>query len=235
MKNRIFILCTLLLIAINCFAQKKGYSYDEIGVFLGVGSYNGDINPNRPLYKVQPAIGLNVRHGINKLVGINFQAIHCTLKGDDKDFNNEYQQARGANFENELVELSLQAEFNFMELKQSAGQNRVSPFIAFGPGLTVGAFADEGLQFVIPMGIGVKFFANRKLTITAEWKYRKTFTDILDHIYEDQYETTYLNSLEAQKQKSFLGELDWYNFLGVAIGYRFGKNGKGTNCHAYRQ
>lgn len=226
------IVVTTMIFTINvscgeAFAQKP---YDEVGIFLGGGYYNGEINPSKPFYKVQPAIGLNLRHGLNDRFAITFQAVRCVLKGDDADFSNEYQKQRAASFENEIIELSLQGEFNFFTLKKASDDQFVTPYAALGPGLIVGAFPGEGLQFCIPFGLGVKFCPKQKFTVSVEWKYRKTFTDMVDQIYEDQYDPRF--GLNRCKQRSFAFNKDWYSFVGVVLSYQiFG--GDGSDCRAY--
>ncbi len=231
-----FLLALLVVIfAVDASAQKnKSKDFDEIGLFLGAGYYNGEICPTRPFYKPKFAFGLNIRHGLNDRFAISFQAIRCLLEGDDLDFNNTYQQLRHAKFENEIVELSLQAEVNFLPLIKGDYYHCFSPYLAVGPGLTVGSFPNEGLQFCIPFGVGVKFCPTKRISLSAEWKYRKMFTDVLDHINEDEFDSVNPN-IEHRKQKSFLGDKDWYSFVGAVFSVVIGGGKTGISCPAYQR
>ncbi|MBR4325663.1 MAG: hypothetical protein IKP73_09080 [Bacteroidales bacterium] len=212
-------------------AQQCGNSnYDEFGAFLGIGYYNGEINPSRPFYRPKPALGLNLRHVINSRYAASFQAIWCALEGRDSDFTSEYQKWRNVSFKNQIVELSLQGEINFLPLEPGNDARRCTPYVAAGPGLVVGAFEREGLRFCIPFGVGVKFCPNETVTISAEWKYRKLFSDVLDGITDDRYNLSYGEG--AARQRSFLGNDDCYAFFGVVLSFR--PNGAGShNCSAY--
>jgi len=211
-------------------AQCGNKNFDEYGVFLGVGYYNGEINPVNPFYKPKPAVGFNLRHVINDRFGVTFQAVWSELEGKDADFDNEYQKWRNASFKNQVVELSLQGEINFLPLVPGDAMRCFTPYVAAGPGLVLGSFVDEGLRFCIPFGVGVKYCPNETFTLSAEWKYRKLFSDVLDGITDDKYNLSYGET--AARQRSFLGNDDCYSFIGVVLSFR--PNGKGSRrCSAY--
>ena len=159
-----------------------------------------------------------------------FQAIWCKLEGSDLDFSSEYQKWRGASFENELVELSVQGEINFLPLVPGDHYRCFSPYIVAGPGIVLGSFVNEGLRFCIPFGVGIKYSPSSSFTLSAEWKYRKLFSDVLDGIYEDKYSLEFGDN--AARQKSFLGNDDCYSFIGVVLSFRPNANGP-HRCSAY--
>ncbi|MCQ2975021.1 MAG: DUF6089 family protein [Bacteroidales bacterium] len=232
LQRKILLLFLILLGTVKVsYSQRGNYQYDEIGGFIGIGYYNGEICPVKPLYNPQLAFGLNFRHGFNDRLALSFQALRCVLKGDDNDFDNEYQKARNLRFENEIIELSLQMEFNFLPLKKGSKYNFISPYIAAGPGLVIGSFPHEGLQFCIPFGLGVKISPTQKFTLSFEWKYRKMFTDMLDHINDDLYDPQY--GVEYTKQRSFLGNDDMYSFIGAVFSFQIGSTAP-KQCGAYR-
>jgi hypothetical protein len=105
-----------------------------------------------------------------------------------------------------------------------------TPYVAAGPGLVLGSFVDEGLRFCVPFGVGIKYSPNETFTLSAEWKYRKLFSDVLDGITDDKYNLSYGET--AARQRSFLGNDDCYSFIGVVLSFR--PNGKGAHrCSAY--
>lgn len=211
-------------------AQCGNKNFDEYGVFLGVGYYNGEINPVMPFYKPKPAIGFNLRHVIDNRFAATFQAVWCELEGSDADFSSEYHKWRNASFKNQVVEMSLQAEINFLPLVPGDDKRCFSPYIAAGPGLVLGSFVNEGLRFCIPFGVGVKYCPSETFTISAEWKYRKLFSDVLDGITDDKYNLSFGET--AARQRSFLGNDDCYAFFGVVLSFR--PNASGSHrCSAY--
>lgn len=214
----------------GAFAQKVK-QYDEAGFFLGLGYYNGEINPVKPMYNPKVAIGLNIRHALNDRIAFAFHAVRCKLEGADKDFSDPYQKARNASFANELIELSLQGEFNFLPLVPGDPIKSFTPFIAGGPGMAVASFPQQGLRFCIPFGFGIKYCPNDRVTLTAEWKYRKLFSDGLDNIADDQYDLNFGKSYA--KQKSTLGNDDWYSFIGLGLWFNMGGSTKDA-CPAFR-
>ncbi len=229
--KRVVSILIILVISVSAFAQQhRKYQFDEIGLAVGTCYYNGEINPVKPLYNPQIAFGANIRHGFNQRIALSFEALRLKFVGADADFDNPYQNARNAKFENEVIELSLQMEFNFLPLVKGSKSNFVSPYIAAGPGLAVGSFPHEGLQFIIPFGLGVKISPTRIFTLSFEWKYRKMFTDMLDHIDDDLYDPKY--GVEYTKQRSFLGNKDMYSFLGAVLSFQVGGSSQ-QKCGAY--
>ncbi|MBQ3655374.1 MAG: outer membrane beta-barrel protein [Bacteroidales bacterium] len=223
----------LVTVALNVSAQKgKSKHFDEAGLFLGVGYYNGEINPSKPFYRPKLAIGLNLRHGFNERVAANFQVSRCKLEGADRDFTDEYRRKRNAHFENEVIELAFCGEYNFFPLEKGSPTNFVTPYVSGGLGITVASFPGQGLRACIPFGVGVKISPNNKVTIAFDWKYRKLFSDMLDQISDDMYS---LDFEDAAKQKSFGSNDDWYSFVGVILSFNLGGGGnKAGICPAYK-
>lgn len=218
---------------IRTYAQSsisKVAPYDEYGLFLGAGYYNGEINPSAPMYKPKLCVGFNMRHVFNERLALSFQALRCKLEGSDKDFASEYQKARNASFENEIIELSLHMEFNFLPLLSGDEYRCFTPYISAGPGMAIGSFVNEGLRFCIPFGVGVKYSPKKGFTLSAEWKYRKLFSDMLDGIPGDKYDMSFGDG--AAKQKSFIDNDDWYSFIGVVFSFS-PQRSKSPLCSAY--
>ncbi|MBQ5403154.1 MAG: hypothetical protein IIU11_02125 [Bacteroidales bacterium] len=231
--SRIFALVFFTVFAfVETQAQQKSPAYDEAGLFLGAGYYNGEINPTAPLYKPKFACGLVLRHGFNERMALSFNAVRCKLEGSDKDFADAYRRTRNASFENEVTELAFSFEYNFLPLIPGSEYQFVTPYVAAGLGLCVASFPNEGLRCCVPFGIGVKIAPKKRFTLGIEWKYRKVFSDMLDQIGEDTYSAELGG---ASKQKSFLGNDDWYSFVGVVLMFRLGKVDNIATCPAYRK
>jgi len=211
-------------------AQGARSQHDEVGVFAGVGFYNGEINPSQLIYNPKPALGFNLRHVFSNRIGVSFQTVWCKLAGDDADFDSPFQQQRGASFENEVVEMSLQGELNFLPLIPGDDRHCFTPYVAGGPGLTVASFPGEGLRFCVPFGVGIKYCPNEVVTLSAEWKYRRLFSDLLDNIGQDYYDISFGEN--AAKQRSFMGNDDWYSFIGVVLSFKIGS--RHGQCQAYK-
>ena len=228
-KSAVIKVCSifaLVVTALNAAAQKQ---FDEAGLFIGAGYYNGEINPARPFYRPKPVFGLNIRHCFNERLALSFQAARCKFEGADEDFSDGYRKTRNAKFENETAELSFSGEYNFLPLVNGSEKNFFSPYISAGFGVCLASFPGQGLRACIPFGIGVKIAPSRRFTLAIEWKYRRLFSDMLDQIKGDVYSAEFG---KASKQKSFLCNDDWYAFLGVVFSFRL--SGGQKACSAYK-
>lgn len=201
----------------SAFSQTKA----ELGFFGGVSYYLGDINPQKQFYSNSVALGGIYRYNFNSRYALRAGMLFSGLKGEDKDFNNSYQKARGASFKTDLVDLSLQVEFNFQPFwspKKAKSQTLV-PYVTGGIGYI--APSSTSSSFTIPMGVGVKTNLTGRWTAALEWSFRKTFTDDLDHLDDP-------NNLNTS---SLMHNNDWASFFGVMISYKLFPDNE--ECHSY--
>lgn len=220
-----FILFLVLLQPVK--AQQNG----ELGPFIGVAYYMGEINQTKLFYAPSIAYGLNYRHVTNERYAVTFQGIRTVLQGNDTDFDSKYQQTRNHSFQTEIIELSLQLEFNFLPLIKGSKYEFITPYLAAGGGMIIGEFPGGGFQFAIPFGIGIKASPTERLTISAEWKMRKTFTDYIDRLADDNIESA--TDPFSAKQRSYITNKDWYAFAGVTLSFQLFK--PDFSCPAYRK
>jgi hypothetical protein len=90
------------------------------------------------------------------------------------------------------------------------------------------------VAFTIPFGVGFKYSLSRRLSLTGEWGMRKTFTDYLDDVSTTYYlygsqivddpeellsDPTKIH--QPREQRGDPGTMDWYNFTGVTLTYKF--------------
>ena len=118
-------------------------------------------------------------------------------------------------FKTSLNELSAQFEVSFYDFSIEGDENRISPYIFGGVGLTSFKVKEttppvdkpeKRSVFNFPFGLGVKFCPFKNVTTGLEWGMRKTATDKLDQVYTDPYRVSSAN--------------DWYSFAGVWISFR---------------
>jgi len=201
----------LILLALTCRGQ-----FLDIGPAAGVSYYIGDINPTVHFSNPQPSFGGLFRYNYNTRWSLKGSLYYGTISANDADYN--WQTQRGLQFESNILELSLQAELNYLTFFTGSKTDKFSPYIFVG----VGGFlfnpkADfEGQTYSLrdlhtegqntedypdrkpygsvgvafPFGMGLKLSVSKKITIGMEWGLRKTLTDYLD----DVSETYYLNS-----------------------------------------
>ena len=129
MKRLSGILC-LLLLAVTLSGQRIA----DYGVMGGVTSYLGDINPGRLLYAPRLAGGIFYRYNFHPRQSLRANILYGGLKGNDLDFNNDFQIARGASFSGSVTEFAVQYEFNFLPYSTMGKLWNYSPYFAAGIG-----------------------------------------------------------------------------------------------------
>lgn len=210
----------------------------EIGGMMGSSYYMGDMNLSQHFYSSHLAVGGFAKYHINTRVIVRFGAFHSKLSARDSDFQNKYQQFRDHEFETPLTELSAQVEFNFMRfIIGQTGRNAFTPYLQTGLVAYLANESEVGGGFALPIGIGVKANIAPRITIGAEWAFRRTFTDLLDNLAgEDigRYDTGLsapANEKNDFKQQAFRFKNDWYVYGAVTLTYSFRIGGLG--CPAY--
>ncbi len=72
----------------------------------------------------------------------------------------------------------------------------------------------------IPFGLGFKMNVSKKVTVGAEWSFRKSFNDRIDGIEN------------PSGVHSVIHNNDWYSFIGIFITYKFFNFA--AECPAYK-
>jgi len=216
----------IIFMQLTVHAQKKRH---EIGVSIDAAYYMGELNQTKPFYMPSPAFGLLYRYDINNRYAVRLSGSYTTLKGDDAKSDNIYQQNRGHSFSTRIFDISPMFEFNFLPFKASSRYEYYSVYVTAG----LGAFfmnspASIPIHPVIPFGLGFKYGISKRIVVTGEWIYKKTFTDYIDQLPPDEYGNT---SGVPIKQQSYDNSKDWYSFAGITFTYKFALGS--TSCPAY--
>ena len=213
---------------LNCFLlflwlslSLSGQRNSDFGVFAGVSSYFGDINPNRLLYSPLPAGGIFYRFNLNPRESLRTNLFIGGLRANDLDFSNSFQQARAASFSGKVVEWALQFEFNFLPYTTEGRLWDYTPYFAAGAGIAFINTTTFKYLPVIPFSFGFKVNIHKNVGLEAEYGFRKTFYDNFDG----------LKDLVAPSDYSWMHNNDWYSFTGVAITWKLFD--KLAGCPAY--
>ena len=189
---------------------------------------------------MKPGFGISATRNINTLYAIRLQLLRGSLKGDDAKYENpDWRQQRNFNFKSPATELSLLGIRNITGLiPNEAGIFNFSPYVFAGisysflkikrdwsnfnydhfageTGVVTGLDEDinhklpKGILF-IPVGAGVRYGINEKLSFTVEGTYRVLDTDYLDGF-----------SQAANPDKN-----DHYHTLMFGLIYSFGKQNR---------
>jgi opacity protein-like surface antigen len=220
MLKPLLLLALAFITASLCSAQKK----TDLGIFAGTSYYMGDINMERHFYAPSFAAGPIIRYNFNPRYSLRFNAIYGTLRGQDKDFSNEFQQLRDHSFNTTYLDAGLDFEFNFFSYKIYQRKDIWSPYIAGGMGynrvLSSSFSAPEGTLYpavdatknnvILFYGGGFKLTLSRKVAVGVEWTIRKTFSDRFDRLENP-----------GQEFNTFFHNKDWYSLVGLFVTYKF--------------
>jgi hypothetical protein len=209
----LFFLCLALTIS--------GQHNSDYGVFGGISSYMGDINPDRLLYSPRLAAGIFYRYNFHPRQSIRANIFYGGLRANDLDFNNNFQIARAASFSGSVTELALQYEFNFLPYSTIGKVWNYTPYFAAGAGMVFINTVLYTYRPVIPFSVGFKINIHKNLGLEAEYGFRKTFYDNFDG----------LNDLIAPSDIPWTHNNDWYSFAGVAVTWKI--YGKLAGCPVY--
>lgn len=215
-RYSIILLC--ICFSANCFSQ-----INEVGAFLGVSNYVGDIGNTSYLKPKDGGFGLIYKWNLNPRIAFRGTYTYISIKADDADSDNIVRQNRGLSFSNNINEIALGLEFNFFEYDLSSNDKTYTPYILVGvaafdyqtvkPSQTPGNFQyTRNTSLALPFGVGFKSKIYGKLAFAIEARVRYTFKDDLDY------------STPEFPQLDFGGTgNDWYMFTGASLVYTFGR------------
>lgn len=216
MKRINWLLCFILIpLALN--GQRKS----DYGVFGGVSSYIGDINPGRLLYSPLPAAGGFYRYNLHPRQSIRTNIFIGGLRASDKDFDNDFQQARDASFSGMVAEWAMQFEFNFFPYATDGKRWNYTPYLAAGAGISFINTQVFTYVPIIPFSLGFKVNVYKNLGLEAEYGFRKTFYDNFDG----------LKDLVPAEDHGWIHNNDWYTFTGISVTWKI--YNKLAGCPAY--
>jgi hypothetical protein len=198
------------LLSLSLSLSVCGQRNADYGIFGGISSYLGDINTNRLFYSPLPAGGLLYRYNFNPRQAIRTNLFIGGLRGNDLDFNNDFQQARGASFSGTVAEWAVQFEFNFLPYSTQGKRWNYTPYFAAGAGIAFINTNSLTYEPIIPFSLGFKINIYKNLGLEAEYGFRKTFYDNFDGL-EDKVNPDH---------KAWLHNNDWYSFAGISFTWK---------------
>jgi len=218
-KSSVLLGLLLLLFASPAMAQEVDEYAFEVGLMGGSSFYMGDANFS--FYKgLKPAGGVYGRWNINPRQALKFDVLYAGIEGDATSLATKYPEAEGQKwaFDSSVWDLSLTYELHFWGYGIGGtykGHHRLTPYIAFGLGATVGKNASTAN---IPVGIGLKYKLAPRWNVGLDWSMHFSFSDDLDGI-KDPYNIS----------SGLLKNKDSYCLTMLYVSYDFGA--KCISCH----
>jgi hypothetical protein len=202
LKNIVFLLVVGILNLNSVFAQ-EGW---ELGGFVGMSTYYGDLNPKFSFKRLGPSLGVLARKNFDGRLCFRVAASYANVGASDKKAKGEFERARNLSFSSNIFEASAVMEFNFQDFHSNRrGDKPVAPFLMAGLGVlhfnpttvyegvrynlrdmgTEGQARGEEYGLVtgaVILGGGVKIDMNQNLSWNVEISGRLAFTDYLDDV-----------------------------------------------------
>jgi hypothetical protein len=216
-----------LVFVVFLFGRPSGHAQTKLegGPYVGVSWYNGDLNPGRQFYRIQPAFGGIIRYSVNDRISFRGGAVLAGMSGvyPQKDVHMPTDSEETYHFSREVLDLTAMLEVNFFSFDHPTNKESVfTPYFSLGAGSVFykrysedNGNHNEKPTFVLslPFGAGVKWKANDWLNLGAEWTLRKTFVDDLD-VVGHEMAVDASNPLGFQKT-TFSHNNDWYSVVAV--------------------
>lgn len=207
-----------------CLAQSDYQYRMEIGAGVGVVTYQGDLGGSLTK-NMQPMASVVLRRVFNPYMALKFSAAYGKLKGSSADSNTYYPDyaASQYRFNKTLVDAGVTYEYNFWLYgtgQDYRGAKRFTPFIFAGLGATyAGGEGNSAFTANVPIGLGVKYKAGKRLNVALEWAEHFSMSDKLDGV-KDPY---------GIKSSGLFKNTDCYSAIQLTLTYSFMP--KCRTCH----
>ena len=248
----------LILWIAGVILSVSGYSQvsADIGLWGGASGYLGDIEDRTTLVpSTLPVVGGFFMYNYNQRASMRFMILWGNVEARGP------VQGYSWSFEKKPMDLSLQAEINY--LKYAIGNKKAwfTSYLTAGVGvmnygvnqdsmMNIGTFNPYhplyGIEssgasnkpvttLTLPFGMGFKFSAGKRLEIGVEYQMRKLFNDKLDDL-DDPLATWLEKDADGKITKKitytdFYHNNDWTGFLGLHLTYKIYWGG--IPCPAY--
>jgi len=201
------------IVIFSIFVLNAKSQQNEIGIFAGTSYYNGDYNKFLPFNPPALAYGLMYSRPLNNITTMRIQANKGLLKGKEPN-----------SFSTSFYDLGLMAEINVFGFADKKLQERliVLPYLETGVFVLLAPDNVHKVNLSIPVGIGIKYVVNEKVSLSAELVYHITNSDVLDEV---NFDTHLVN-------KALKITNDYYSFAGFVLRYTFFEEDE--ICPAYR-
>jgi hypothetical protein len=197
-----------LFLSLNADAQVF-YRRSEFGAAIGSAHYFGDLNPNIGFKDIGYSGGIFYKYNFTHYIALRMGLSYGNVGYSDSYSDNPYQQLRNLDFRSNIFEGHIAAEFHFFQYAIGDFDHRFTPYVSIGAGYfrydpyttymgkryllrplgTEGQLFEEykdrrynGGAIAFPIGLGVKFWLSKGLTISLEAVNRSTTTDYLDDV-----------------------------------------------------
>ena len=240
MTKKIYFALFAVLLAASAHAQ-RGW---EVGGWVGVSNYFGDLNTRLDLSQTGLAVGAVARYNFNQRLCLKFSGGYGTVGADDASSNNAFEKRRNLSFRSRIIDATAQFEFNFLNYEHGSSDHFFTPYlfggfsvynfnpetkyndkwVALRPLGTEGQFRGEEYYSTL---LGLAYGGGFKIDLTPVWSLnievsaRRLFNDYLDDV-----SGSYANAADLEKQRGKIAVALADRSLLDAEGNKLGQTGR---------
>ncbi len=212
MKFKSLVYSLFIILSFSAAAQKV-----ELGIHAGLANYTGDLAQSMVMGETKYSGGIFARVNLNNTWALTAIGTQLRIGGSDENFS--YNKPRNIKFRTDITEFAGLVEFNYFKYGTGVNDKRFSPYVYWGLGAAFfnpqGMYNNQwydlrqyqtegkaysGVAVVMPMGIGVKWMPNKKMSLEGSIGLRKTYTDYLDDV-----SNTYVDPAKQLNEKGVVG------------------------------
>ncbi|RZK50502.1 MAG: hypothetical protein EOO99_02355 [Pedobacter sp.] len=212
----------------------------EIGMNEGAAGYIGELNPDQIFNPSGINVGLFGRLNFDPHWSVGMHLNYGNVQGETYDFREKpFDITHEYKFSTRLYEVSMIAQFNFIDMYSPGKKARWSPYLFAGLGglyFTPRVDSGNGMMpaesenqvkprmdsynnyknygIVIPAGMGLKYKQTENWTWHGSFGYRHVFNEYLD-VYSNK------NLYVSASGDSGVRKRDAYLFVNIGISYTF--------------
>jgi len=221
-------LIIVFLIGLMVFKAQAQPSLD-IGFYGGAGTYFGDMTKIDMSKSIHPAYGAFARYNFNPRYALRFNVLSGTI-GAEGEYDNQLWNPDPSvtqwAFDKNVMDISLQFEFNFFKYIVGNKETPYSTYIFGGIGMQNYQYTSQSViggnnsevTPIIPFGLGFKFNLSRRIGLGIEGGLRKTFSDKLDNL-DDPLNYTNLEGVDINYTDHYHNN-DWTAYAGIHLVYK---------------
>ncbi|MEO7175745.1 MAG: DUF6089 family protein [Saprospiraceae bacterium] len=177
----------------------------EVGGWIGVAQYFGDLNKDLQIHRPGLSGGLNGRYNFNNRIAAKVSVNYIRVSAFDSDADHSFQKARNLSFKSSILDFAGQFEFNFLPYVHGSKDNFYTPYLFAGfnvfnyspkakyegkwvelqPLGTEGQIQGDEyklLKMGLVYGAGLKLDLNDVWSLNFELSARRLGTDYLDDV-----------------------------------------------------
>lgn len=196
----------ILLIITSFVSTTVNAQKIDVGILLGGSYYYGDVVNELEPSTMRGAVGGFLRYRLGNRFAIKAYGGFNQVSGDDQLSESEWQRQRNWTFQTNILEGSLQLEWNLIE-DRNRGRRFANPFIPYlfggigmfnftpksdfnGQMVSLAPLQLSGVPYetngiCVPFGIGARYYVARKFQLGFELGLRYTNTSYIDDIAPD--------------------------------------------------